>query len=208
MIRKTVLCAALTQALLSTVAFGQLERQHDVHVHGTATGNMAVDGQELRLELEIPGINLVGFEHAPSSEAEQATLDSTIEFLRAAEWLVADPRGGCEIASVSAHTHGFSEGDDHDHDHDHEHEHEHEHGHEHEHEHEHHDHAGDDAHGHSEFHLVLMMECQSVDRLGWIDLRLFDDYPANELMQIDVLTDTLATQARLSPGNPRIELEQ
>ena len=195
MTRKILVCAAVTQALLSTAAFGQLERQHDVHVHGTATGNMAIDGRELRLELEIPGINLVGFEHAPANNDQQAALDSATDFLRSAEWLLADPRSSCEIASVSAHTHGFS--DDHDHDH----------HHEHEHEHEHHDHAGD-GHDHSEFHVVVMMECQSVDRLGWIDLRLFDDYPANEQMQIDVLTDSLATQARLSPGNERIELKQ
>jgi hypothetical protein len=39
-------------------------------------------------------------------------------------------------------------------------------------------------------------------------VRLFDDYPANEQIQIDVLTDSLATQARLTPGNERIELER
>lgn len=216
MIRKIVLSAVMTQALLSVTAFAQLERQHDVHVHGSATGNLSIDGEALRLELEIPGINLVGFEHAPATDQQQSRLDETEAFLRAADWLVADPRGGCEIASVSAHTHGFSEDDDHgheNHDHRHDHAHDHEHG---SHEHQGHDHREDSGqaephhdHGddHAEFHLVITMDCETPDRLAWVDLQLFDDFPANQEMAVDVLTDRVATQARLTPGSERVELE-
>lgn len=211
MIRKIILSAALAHALLTAEAVAQLERQHDVHVHGSATGNLAIDGQQLRLELEIPGINLVGFEHQPATEEQQARLDETLEFLRAAGWLAADPRGGCEIASVSAHSHGFSADDAHEHDHD-DHDHQHEHAHEdhadgHAHDDHSHDHDHGNGHDHAEFHLVITMDCEAPARLAWIDLRLFDDFPGNQEMVVDVLTDSVASQARLAPGNERIALE-
>lgn len=50
------------------------------------------------------------------------------------------------------------------------------------------------------------MECENPGRLGWIDLRLFEDFSGNERMDIDVLTETLATQLRLTPGSERISL--
>ena len=194
--KRYFLSVAMTAALTSSSAFAQLERQLDAHVHGTATGNLSLDRGDLRLELEIPGFNLVGFEHAPASEDQQAALDSAVAFLRAADWLTTDPRGGCEIASVAAHTHGFGETDDHDHGDSHSHDH-------HDHNHDHHD-SGND---HSEFHLVAMLECDSPERLRWIDLDLFDAYPGNEEMVVDVLTATLATQVLLRSGSERIALQ-
>ena len=179
---RVALCCLL---VLPAIALAQIERQHHAHVHGTATGNLAIDGEIMRLELEIPGVNLVGFEHAPVDADQQTSLDQTIEFLRSATWLEADPQGQCEIATVSAHTHGFDSGG----------------GHEHHHDHEHHE------HGHSEFHLVVTMECEAPVRVGCVDLQLFDRYPGNEEMLIDVLTMSLATQARLTAGQSRIELD-
>ena len=218
---RTLLAVVVFSALAGASAFAQVERQHAAHVHGVATGNVALDDTDLRLELEIPGINLIGFEHAPRTDEEQAALDEALEFLRAADWLRADPEGACELASISAHTHGFSDNGaeydrEHDHEHGHEHGHEeaHDHGHhgaghdhEHDHDHNHDDHHGDGhAHDHAEFHIVVHLECSSPDGLGWLDLRLFEDFPGNERMDIDVLTDAVATQVRLESGAERIRL--
>jgi hypothetical protein len=51
------------------------------------------------------------------------------------------------------------------------------------------------------------MECEAPERLSWIDLRLFERYPGNEEMLVDVLTSSLATQARLNASGSRIELD-
>jgi len=207
---RSLLVLAISSALLAAAAVAQVERQHAPHVHGVATGNLSMDDGKLRLELEIPGVNLVGFEHAPRNDDQQAALDGALAFLRTADdWLHTDPRGGCEVASINAHTHGFKDDHDHSRDHDHTHDHEHNHGHDHSHDHDHgHDHSDGryHDHDHSEFHVVIGLECQNPDRLGWVDLRLFEDFPGNERMDIDVLTETLATQARLSPGAERITL--
>lgn len=195
MIKRQMLALAIPAVLLSGAVIAQLDRQHDAHSHGTATGNLSLDQGDLRLELEIPGINLVGFEHAPNNDEQTAALDSTERFLRSADWLAADSRGGCEIASISAHSHGFGEDDANQAD---SHEHDHDQG---------HDHHHDGGTEHAEFHLVVTMECATPDRLGWIDLRLFENFPGNEEMVINVLTDAVATQARLTAGNERIGLD-
>ena len=223
-----ILILVFTALLLAGPVPAQVERQHAAQVHGVATGKLALDGAVLRLELEIPGANLIGFEHAPRNDEQQASLDGALALLRAADWLQADPRGNCELASLNAHTHGFRDehdhhhsghahGHEHGHDH-HAHAHAHAHAHEHEHSHHHaHDHAEahgaaeqghshDAYHGHSEFHLVVSLECANPELLGWLDLRLFEAFPGNQRMDVDVLTDTQATQARLVPGSERIRL--
>ncbi len=192
-----LLAAAVAAALASGWASAEVERQHAPHVHGVATGNLSLDGPDMRLELEIPGVNLIGFEHAPRNDEQQAALDGALEYLRTADWVQADGRGGCEVASINAHTHGFSD----DHDHDHSHDHDHDHGHDHD-----HDNGHYHDHDHAEFHVIIGLECDSPNNLSWVDLRLFEDFPGNERMDIDVLTDRVATQVRLAPGNERISL--
>ena len=220
MIHRSVLFLALSSTLIAGSALAEIERQHAPHVHGVATGNLSIDNGDLRIELEIPGVNLIGFEHEPRTDEQQAALDGALGFLRVGEWVQADPRGGCELASVNAHTHGFGSNgdyDDHDHDNGHHHDHEHEHDHEHDDAHHHgggdHDHHDDGHshdhhhdHEHSEFHVIVGMECSHPERLRWVDLGLFDGYPGNERMEIGVLTPTVTTQANLTPSNPRIDL--
>ena len=226
--------ALLVAAVVSLPTHAEPVRQHGAHVHGEATGNLSLDDERLRLELTIPGVNLVGFEHPPRDEAQSAALSATLEHLNAATWVRTHGAGRCEVVSVNAHTHGFSGDeatDEHDHStesrhddpdhHQHEHEHEHRHsGHEHHHreghDHSAHDHAhhghhgGDDHHGHdhdhAEFHLVMTWDCQRPGALDWIDIDLFSDYPGNERIVIDVLTDRTASRERLQPNRIRVNL--
>ena len=217
---RNCLLAALAAVGLGAVAMApaQLERDHGAHVHGISTGNLSQDGSTLRLELEIPGVNLIGFEHPPRNQDQQRLLDETVAFLDVGEWLVTDARGGCEIDRINAHTHGFDadHGGDHGHhdDHSHDHGHRKDHGHEHDHEGRHrHDHGHHDDHGHNhhdhdhaEFHVIAYLNCETPEALRWVDIRLFDDYPGNERIAIDVLTDQVATRARLTAASQRINL--
>lgn len=219
------LAAASMAAMISLPLAAETLRQHGAHVHGEATGNLSLDDERLRLELTIPGVNLVGFEHPPRDESQRAALADTLAFLNAGDWVDTHPAGRCELVSANAHTHGFREAEDgeehdesnhhgHDHSHDYAHQdhhgHDHHHGHEHKHDHDHdhgHDHHGHDHdHDHAEFHLVISWTCQRPDALGWIDIDLFSDYPGNERMVIDVLTDRTASRERLQPNRIRINL--
>lgn len=57
-------------------------RQHDSHMHGIATINMALEGDEVHIELDSPAVNIVGFEHAPSSDADHAALEKAVALLK------------------------------------------------------------------------------------------------------------------------------
>ena len=208
---------------LLSAQFDEPMRQHDAHVHGEATGNLALDESILRLELDIPAYNLIGFEHAPVNAEQQALLDGTIETLEQLAWIELDPRGQCQGLTVDVHTHGMETAQEESHEHvDHEHsEHDHaahEHGdHDHgAHEHGDHDHADhgdhdhdqghDHEHGHGSFHLVAEFDCAAATSLDWIDIDLFSDYSANESLRLDVLTERLVDRVLLGPGRFRVEL--
>lgn len=215
----------ITGIMLSAPLPAQIERQHDAHVHGAAEGNLVLEDTRLRLELEIPGVNLVGFEHSPRNDDQRKLLADTLSLLERGDWLLTDPRGQCALKSVDAHTHGFGKSkqegeaepghdshDDYQHGHGSDHAH-HDHA-EHHQDHHHHE-AGHDAdhhahhehdHEHAEFHLVAVLECQSPERLRWVDLALFDDFPGNETIRLDVLTDQLATRLRLHSRSTRVDL--
>lgn len=187
-------------------------RHHDAHVHGEASGNLTQDGAVVRLELEIPGVNLVGFEHPPRNQDQRDQLALALSVVRAGSWLALDGRGRCELDSIEAHTHGFDD-DSHDGDkhpaHDHHqddghHKHDH-HGHDH-HDHK-HDHDHPQRHDHAEFQVVVFWQCEAADRLRWVEVDLFSDFPGNQRIVLDVLTERLARRFRLQPGQTRLALE-
>ena len=76
------LLLALPFALLPlAVAHAHEDHDHDhdhahgtlgAHEHGVAKLNVVLDGNTLELELDSPAMNLVGFEHAASSDADTA----------------------------------------------------------------------------------------------------------------------------------------
>lgn len=55
---------------------------HHAHEHGAATLNVAAEGQRLSIEFASPAVNVVGFEHAPRSEAERAAAKKAESLLR------------------------------------------------------------------------------------------------------------------------------
>jgi len=57
------------------------------HEHGVATLDVAVDGRKLTLQFESPLDNVIGFEHAPRTDKQRATLKKMEEKLQAGERL-------------------------------------------------------------------------------------------------------------------------
>jgi ABC-type nickel/cobalt efflux system permease component RcnA len=161
------------------------ERHHGAHVHGQATATLAQDGRHLSLSMVIPGINLVGFEHPPRNDEQREQFESVKAMLEAGDWLVSDPAGSCQDVKVELATPGFG--------HDHDHEHAHKNGHSHD-------------HDHAEFRLEVALECGRPERLAWIELDLFEAFPGNEAIRLDLLTERRADRLRLGPGESRIDL--
>lgn len=71
------------------------------HVHGVAKLDIAVEATRLTLQMESPLDNLLGFEHAPRSDAERQQADALVVKLKAAGGLFRiDPAGQCTLANV------------------------------------------------------------------------------------------------------------
>ena len=51
------------------------------HEHGHSTLNIAIEGERVLMELDAPGMDIVGFEHAATSDADQAAIARAEETL-------------------------------------------------------------------------------------------------------------------------------
>lgn len=72
------------------------------HVHGEASLDIAWEGGTLEVRLESPADNLLGFEHAPASDAERAALASAVAALKDGTGLFRFPPGaGCTLAAAA-----------------------------------------------------------------------------------------------------------
>ena len=67
-----MLAAGLACAALPASA--EEHRQLGAHVHGHGRLNIAVDGKKVLIGLEVPGADIVGFEHEPSTPEQKAAI--------------------------------------------------------------------------------------------------------------------------------------
>lgn len=141
-LKSALMCSTLVFAALPALA--EEKRALDAHVHGHGALNVAVEGGALLMELEVPGFDIVGFEHAATSDADKAAVEAALAKLSNPSEIFALPAAaGCTVSEVAAELHGDEDHGDHD-DHDHDDHAEHE-------EHDHDDHKDDhDAHDHEE----------------------------------------------------------
>lgn len=74
---------------------------HKAHVHGVGKLDVVVEGEHLRLRLETPLYDLLGFERAPRDERERAAVRDMAAKLRQGERLFV-PTGAarCRLAEV------------------------------------------------------------------------------------------------------------
>jgi hypothetical protein len=84
--------ALLACALLSTPLTAEEFEQHHAHEHGKVTLNVAVTGPALVLELDAPAVNVLGFEHAPKTDAERAASASAAALFQSGRELIGTPK--------------------------------------------------------------------------------------------------------------------
>ena len=97
---------ALAATLLAGAAFAASDgerREHDAHEHGHGALDIVVEGEELVIELRIPAVNVVGFEHAPKDDAErEAIRKALVPFGDAASLFVLPAEAECEVEEAEA----------------------------------------------------------------------------------------------------------
>jgi hypothetical protein len=188
-------------------------RQHGAHVHGSVEMNIAQDGHDLLIEVTSPGMDIVGFEHAPESEAEKQKVAAAIKTLNSPNQLITiNSSADCSVETVNVHSHGENAEDGH-HDHE-EHAHEHhddeheakEHDHEahEEHEHEGHDHS--EHAGHKDYTIEYAYHCEQVEKLESLSTTWFKEFPTVQQIHVNVFTDSQQAAVELKAEQPSVKL--
>ena len=88
---------------------GVTAAQQSAHVHGIATLNLAIEGDELGIEFVSPAGNIVGFEHEAVTEAERRAIRDAIEQLRKGNELFDLPLAASCSLHVAEVEHGHGE---------------------------------------------------------------------------------------------------
>ncbi|UNG19430.1 DUF2796 domain-containing protein [Stutzerimonas zhaodongensis] len=155
------------------------------HEHGAAELDAALDGSTLEIELRSPAMNLVGFEHAPSSDADKRKIADARKQLEQPNSLFGLPAAaGCTLAETELESPLF-EGEAHDHGEEHEHDEEHE-------------------SQHSEIHAHYRFDCATPQALQALDLQgLFKAFPGTQKIQAQLIGPKGQRGAQLDADQPR-----
>jgi hypothetical protein len=172
------LLLALPFALLPlTVAHAVDEHDHEhgslsAHEHGVGRLNAALDGQTLELELESPAMNLVGFEHAATTDADKAKVAAVRAQLEKPLVLFNLPKAaGCMVATQELESPLFGDKPDADDDHDEDAK------------------DGEHHHDHSEIHAHYQFSCSAPGALKTLDLaNIFNTFPATQKIQVQLIS--------------------
>jgi ABC-type nickel/cobalt efflux system permease component RcnA len=190
---------ALALALPAGVRAEEGHRELGAHVHGHGTLNIAIEDKNLSMELEAPGMDVVGFEHAASNDEQKAKVEAAKALLQKPLGLFVLPAAaGCSVSAADAELESeHDHGDDHDH---------HAkdekadaHGHDHD----------DDAHehdGHNQFHATYELSCTSPGELTSIGFDYFKQFAGAQGLTVNVVTAKGQSKYEVSREKPTLDL--
>jgi hypothetical protein len=111
-IRLCILALACAASTAGSAAEGF--EQHGVHEHGKITFNIALEGSTLSIELDGPADNVVGFEHAPRTDAERKIVTDMAAMLKSGRDLfVFPPAAACKFMATELKAPQWSNGNGH-----------------------------------------------------------------------------------------------
>ena len=97
--------AAILPLLMNTGAYGEDKHDHkhddehrslEAHEHGKSVLRIAIEGNQVKFELESPANDIVGFEHAAKTDEQKKAVKQALSVLENAENLFTpDKSAGC-----------------------------------------------------------------------------------------------------------------
>ena len=204
---------ALSLTILTAGAAHTQTRELDAHQHGHGALNIAFEGASVAMELEVPGADIVGFEHPAESDADRALIDAAIAQLAKPLELFAMPAAaGCTVTAANVALLGEDDHDEHDDDHkdehadDHKDEHDDDHKDDHadDHKDEHADEEGEE--GHNEFHAEYALTCADPSAIDAIESVYFERFPNAAELDIQLISDKGAKGFEVERDEPRLDL--
>ncbi|MFT6916546.1 MAG: hypothetical protein ACJAWL_002886 [Motiliproteus sp.] len=193
-----VISALLAGAAISP-AIAEEHRQQEVHQHGGGSLNVAAEKNSLIIELSVPAMNIVGFEHPPTNQHERDGIERAAALLRdGLQLFTPNPQANCVLVHAEVQSALLANADKHDEKHDEEHDAKHdEHADE-----EHHD----DEENHADFNVAYEFNCAEPGQLSELQLTLFKHFPGTEHLRAQAITATGSAGAELSADNNTLKL--
>jgi hypothetical protein len=185
---RTLKFLLLTVGLLALPGSGSAHRELGAHEHGRGTLNIAIEGNRVSMELEVPGDDIVGFEHAARTRQQKAAVEKAKEQLAAPLSLFKLPdAAGCRATEAKVELEGG-------------------------------DHAKEEkgakgekgkAHaddGHNQFHAQYTLECTAPAGIAAIEFAYFRSFARAKRLDVNVITAKGQTKFEVTRAKPRISL--
>jgi hypothetical protein len=173
---------------LNLPAIAEEHRELGPHEHGVGRLNIAVEGKRVSMELEVPGADILGFEHEAATKEQKAAVSqakSTLE--RALKVFELPAEAKCKLAEAKV----VIEAEDHGHD---------EAGHESS------KGKGEEEEGHhSEFRAAYAIDCAAPEKLTGIQFRYFELFAGARKLDIDLVTDKGQRRYEVTRESPKLE---
>jgi hypothetical protein len=160
-------------------------RQLGPHVHGQGTLDIAIEGKKISMELIAPGMDIVGFEHVATTDAQKAAVDKAkakLADVLSVFKLPAAANCKAESANVESRKETHHPGDKDDDD----------------------DKPG--APQHSEFHATYTINCEAPESVTGMETAYFANFAGAQLLNVNVTTSKGQTQAQMTRAKPTLDL--
>ena len=174
---------AIVLTASSTMAAASETRHADAHEHGHGQLTIAIEGSMIEMEIEIPGADIVGFEHPPETAEQHEIFDAGKAKLSKGDALFqVIGEAGCTLEEAR-----FLEGEDHDHDKKTEDA----------------DHDGE----HMEFHVNYRFTCTDTTKISGFAFPFFKQFPNSEELDVQIVSPKGQFQFEVSPDQPALTLD-
>ena len=163
-------------------------RELGPHVHGHGTLNIAIEDHRVSMELEVPGMDIVGFEHAPSTDEQKAAVEKAKSRLEKPLGVFSLPAAaGCAVAEakVGVEAEHGDHGDGHKHE-----------------DKDDHDAAG----GHNQFEATYALDCTNPSALTTITFDYFALFAGAHDLTVNVVTAKGQSKYEVSRSKPTLDL--
>lgn len=149
------------------------------HEHGVVKLDVAVEGSRVVIEIDSPLDNLLGFEHAPRSDAEREKADAMLKKLRdAAQLFRIDGNAGCTLGAMDLRSAPLQLGKK--------------------------PAAANDTHGDLEGSFEF--KCKAGAKAAFLEVGLFDAFPQIKRIDLQVATPKGQMKATLRRPSTRVML--
>ncbi|MCP3869906.1 MAG: DUF2796 domain-containing protein [Gammaproteobacteria bacterium] len=162
--------------------------EHGAHVHGEAQLLIALEGSTLEIEFLSPAMNIVGFEHQSTNEAQSHAIESAIEALKQPGLLFSlPPAAKCDSVSIEVES-PLKEHGEQDHEHSNE--------------------ASLDLEEvtHVDFTGHYSFHCAEMSKLDSIVIEIFNQFPGTEVIGVQSVSNQGQQKIELTPDHSTLEL--